>query len=203
MKNIRIALALTVLSPLAGHAAVEDKQIALCSSMKGSVERLSCYDDVAERNNLAPKTVTTPSAGKGAWHTSTSTDPLTDKAIYIAMLDADSGKGRFGGRIDMVVRCAKGKTEFYINWDSFLGTEGALLTYRVGKSKAVKSTWQVSTDHKSSFFPGSPAATLKAMIAAESFVASVTPYSESPVTATFNTAGAGEALGEIRTACKW
>lgn len=203
MKLGQITLALLALTSLASEAAIEDRQVASCAAMKNPIERLACYDKLADTHDLAPKTVATPAHGKGKWHTSTSTDPLTDKAIYVATLDADSGRGRFGEGIDMVVRCAKGETDLYINWESFLGTDGISLTYRVGKAKAVKSTWLVSTDNKSSFYPGSPVSTLKAMIDTDSFVANVTPYSESPVTATFDTSGAKEALSDIRTACKW
>ncbi|WP_236708795.1 MULTISPECIES: type VI secretion system-associated protein TagO [unclassified Pseudomonas] len=203
MKTHRILAAMLMLTPLVTSAAIEDKQVALCASMSGSVERLACYDSIADQNNLAPKTVSTTTVGKGKWSTSTSTDPLTDKSVYVAMLDASSGRGRYGDGIDLVVRCAKGETDFYINWASFLGTDRISVTHRIGRAKAVKSSWQVSTDHKSSFFPGSPVPSLKALIEAESFVANVTPYSESPVTATFDTSGASEALKEIRAACKW
>ncbi|WP_176561387.1 type VI secretion system-associated protein TagO [Pseudomonas sp. ICMP 8385] len=203
MKKNGITTVMLLLAPLVASAAIEDKQVALCASMSGSVERLACYDEIASTNNLAPKTVATTSAGKGQWSTSTSTDPLTDKSIYIAILDASSGRGRFGDGIDLVVRCSKGQTDFYINWASFLGTESISVTHRIGRAKAVKSSWVVSTDHKSSFFPGSPVASLKAMIGADTFVANVTPYSENPITATFDISGAGEAMKEIRTACKW
>lgn len=203
MKTKGIIATLILLTPLVASAAIEDKQVALCASMSSAVERLACYDAIAEANNLAPKTVATPNVGSGKWSTSTSTDPLTDKSIYIAMLDASSGRGRFGDSINLVVRCDKGQTDFYINWETFLGTESISITHRIGRAKAVKSSWVVSTDHKSSFFPRSPVAALKAMIETDSFVANVTPYSESPITATFDTSGAGEALKEIRTACKW
>jgi type VI secretion system protein VasI len=204
MRINRILPALFLLLPIGAQAAIEDKQIALCASMKGAIERLACYDQLADSNNLAPKTVSTSEPGKGKWSTSTSTDPLNDKAIHLAMLEANSGKtGRFGERINMIVRCANGETDLYINWSSFLGTEGIALTYRIGKAKAVHSDWDISTDHQSSFYRGSPVKALKAIIESDSFVANVTPYSESPVTATFDTTGAGEALNDIRSSCKW
>lgn len=203
MKTNGIVAVMLLLIPLVSNAAIDEKQVALCASMKGSVERLACYDAIADANDLAPKTVSTTTAGKGKWSTSTSTDPLTDKSIYIAMLDATSGRGRYGDGIDLVVRCSKGETDFYINWASFLGTDSTSVTHRIGRAKAVKSSWLLSTDNKSTFFPGSPISALKAMISSDSFVANVTPYNENPVTATFDTTGAGEALKEIRTACKW
>jgi type VI secretion system protein VasI len=185
------------------HAAVTNENVAQCAGMENSVQRLSCYDELAEANNLSKKTVATPAAGKGKWSTSTTTDPLTDQSVYVAILTAGTGRGRFGESIDLVVRCAKKTTDLYINWASFLGSESTFVTHRVGKDKAVRQSWVVSTDHKSSFYPGSPVSTLKKMIDTNSFVVNVTPYSESPVTATFDISGASEALSDVRKGCGW
>jgi len=198
---MRKLLLITALVPLCAFA-IEDKEVALCASKKGTVERLSCFDQLADRHGLAPKTVVTPTVGKGKWATSTSTDPLTDKSIYLAFLDADRGTGRFGEKIDMVVRCKENKTELYINWQSFLGMDGIKVTHRIDKSSAVTSTWDISTDRKSAFMRA-PVAALKQMATSESFIANVTPYGESPVTAVFDTKGAELALQDIRKGCGW
>lgn len=204
MKNkCKWFVATVMVISVAAQAAVEDKEIAECASKKGTVERLSCFDELAEQHELAPKTVATPIAGKGKWITSTSTDPLNDKSIYIATLDAESGKGRFGKSIDLVVRCANNQTEMYINWGSFLGTDGAKVTHRVGKNKASSTVWTGSTDHTSTFYPGSPVKPLKSITENDSFVANVTPYSESPITAVFDVSGAAEAFKDIRLGCAW
>lgn len=198
---MRGILIITLLAPLSA-LAVEGKEVALCASKKGTVERLSCFDQLADRHGLAPKMVATPTAGKGKWATSTTTDPLTDKSIYLAFLDADQGAGRFGEKIDMVVRCKDNRTEMYINWQSFLGMDSVSITHRIDKSSAVTSTWDVSTDHKSAFMR-SPVAALKQMASSENFIANVTPYGESPVTAVFDTKGAAAALQDVRSGCGW
>ncbi len=101
---MRILLTFALLVPLSAFA-VEDKEIALCASKKGTVERLSCFDQLADRHGLAPKTVVTPTVGKGKWATSTSTDPLTDKSIYLAFLVFFSGTDGIVYFFIMVVRC--------------------------------------------------------------------------------------------------
>lgn len=189
------------LFPLAAFA-VEDKEVALCASQKGTVERLACFDRLADKHGLAPKTVVTPAAGKGKWATSTTTDPLTDKSIYLAFLDADKGAGRFGEKIGLVVRCKENKTELFINWQSYLGLDSTKVTHRVDKSSAVTSTWDISTDRKSAFMR-SPVPALKQMAGSESFIANVTPYGESPITAVFDTTGAESAFQDIRRGCGW
>lgn len=204
MKNkCKWFLATIMVISVAAQAAIEDKEITKCASKIGTVERLSCFDELAEQHDLAPKTVATSIAGKGKWITSTSTDPLNDKSIYIATLNADSGKGRLGKGISLIVRCANNQTEIYINWGAFLGTNETKVTHRVGKDKAKSSAWTVSTDHTSAFYPGSPVSLLKSMTENDSFVANVTPYSESPITAVFDVSGAAEAFKDIRPGCAW
>lgn len=198
---MRRLLIITLLAPLSAMA-VEDKEVALCASKTGTVERLSCFDQLVDKHGLAPKTVATPVAGKGKWGTSINTDPLTDKSVYLAFLDADRGVGRFGETINLVVRCKDNRTEMYINWQSFLGMDGIAITHRIDKTNAVTSTWDVSTDHKSAFMR-SPVHALKQMVTSESLVANVTPYGESPVTAVFDTKGAAAALQDIRNGCGW
>lgn len=108
--------------------AVEDKEIATCAANSNDVQRLACFDQLAERHGLTAKTVETKFAGKGKWYTSTKTDPLTDKSVYVAMLDADQGSGRYGKTIDLVVRCQNNTTELYINWQSYLGMDSTRIT---------------------------------------------------------------------------
>lgn len=199
---MRKLLTILTLAPMIASAAVEDKEIALCASKSGTVDRLACFDQLADKHGLAPKTVATTSTGKGKWQTSTKTDPLTDKSVHLALLDADTGVGRFGEVVDMVVRCKDNTTELYINWNSYLGMDSTSVTHRIDKAQAVRSTWDVSTDHKSSFMRA-PIGALKQMAEGESFVASITPYGESPVTAVFDIKGAGAALQDIRKGCSW
>ncbi len=204
MRNlITYGLILSAAATTNALASVDDKDVAKCAAVENSVQRLSCYDTLADDHDLSKKTVATPIEGKGKWSTSTKTDPLNDQSIYVAALVAESGQGRFGEQIVMIVRCNKNTTDLYINWESFLGTEEAIVTHRVGKEKAVRQAWTVSTDHQSSFYPVSPVSVLKKMATADSFVVSVTPYSESPVTATFDISGAENALTDIRKGCKW
>lgn len=200
---MRKTLFVLALVPVMAAAAVEDSEIATCAARASSVERLACFDNLAKRHQLAPSSITQPSEGPGKWWTNTTVDPLNDEDMYLAGLTAESGRGRFGEDVDLVIRCKNNKTEMYINWQSFLGMDGIRTTYRVGKSPAATSTWGVSTDHTSAFFPGSPVPTLKQMHGETSFIANVTPYSESPVTATFDLTGIETALADIRSGCNW
>lgn len=181
---------------------VPKKEIALCAAEANTVKRLECYDLLATRHDQSPKETFTSAASKGKWITKTNTDPLTDKSVFIAYLEAESGKGSYGDTVRLLVRCQNNKTEAYINWNSFLGTDGVRVTSRIDKNPAKTSTWDISTDHKASFMP-SAASTLKGFIGATSFVANLTPYSESPITAVFDITGAESAFEDISNGCGW
>ncbi|PYD84238.1 DNA primase, partial [Pseudomonas syringae pv. pisi] len=43
----------------------------------------------------------------------------------------------------------------------------------------------------------------KEMMESDKFIVNVTPYSESPVTAIFDTSGAEAAFADIRKGCSW
>lgn len=182
---------------------VSKDDLVVCAAKSNAVQRLECFDAIAMKAGATATTANTTNPNAGKWITKTTSDPLTDKNIYFAQIIADSGRGRFAPEIAMIVRCKDNKTEMFINWGSFLGTDGIDVTHRVGKSDSERKEWSVSTDHKASFFPGSPIATLKEIIESDTFVANVTPYSESPITAVFDTKGAGVALADIRSGCGW
>lgn len=180
-----------------------DKDLAVCAAMTNSVARLACFDSLASERGAAPSSDSTTPDGSGKWETSTDTDPLTDKAIHYAILEADSGVGRLGRKPTMIIRCKDNRTEMFITWNSYLGSDSISTTYRIDKQPAQKSGWSLSTDKRAAFFPGSPVPTLKQLEGSTSFVANVTPYNESPVTAVFDTTGAEKALADIRKGCNW
>ncbi len=182
---------------------VNEVEFARCAAETNAIERLECFDTLAEKAGATASTTNTTTQGTGKWTTSTRVDPLTDKSVYMARLEATTGSGRFGDTVVMFVRCKDNKTEMYIDWKSFLGTRNSRVTHRVGKGKATTSPWGLSTDNQATFYPASPIPLLKGLIENESFVANVTPYNESPVTAVFNTAGAEGALADIRKGCSW
>jgi len=187
-----------------GNGGIDKAELALCAEISENSARHRCYDDLSTRHGIASERVATtaPAPDVGTWMVSTRTDPLTDDEIHTAMLIAASGRSRFRDVPTLTVRCSGARTELYINWNDYLGSD-AYTTYRVGQDKAATSNWSLSTDKKAAFFPGSPVALLKRMADSDSFAASVTPYNESPVTALFDTTGAAAAFSDIRKACSW
>lgn len=181
---------------------IASKELAKCGGTSNQIQRLACYDELANKYGQLPSITNTTSEGKGMWTTSTDTDPLTDKKVHRAKLKAQEGRGRFGDEITLHIRCKDGQTEGYINWATFLGSDGISVTSRIDKMQAEKSSWSVSTDHKASFMPQT-VPILKKFIGASNYVVNLTPYGENPITAIFDISGSEAAFKDIRQACKW
>lgn len=201
---VSAAILLLMAVPLLSTAqSVSDESMSKCAAMKSVVERIACFDDLTAKHDLAPAAIETTPLEAGKWNTSTKTDPMTDKPIHVALLIADSGRGRFDRPIGLAIRCHDNVTDMYVVWGSYLGRDGIRTTFRLDKEKAQTSSWQISTDSQATFFPRPVVPFLKKMTDSTSFVVSVTPYNENPITAVFDTTGAAEALADIRKGCSW
>lgn len=181
-----------------------DKEVAACAAKKGDLERLECYDALARQNKLdAPVVSSTPLAGVGKWVTRDTRNPIDDTRTVSLLLLADTGASKWNKPVSLFIRCQSNKTEMYIVWNDFLGMDTATVITRIGSLKAETKSWGNSTDNQASFYPGSPVGMIKTMMQHETFVAQVTPYNESPVTATFDIKGLSNAIAPLREACKW
>jgi len=139
----------------------------------------------------------------GSWYVAPVTkDPLTDQSTMYIMVSAHSGKSEFGDSPALYIRCKDGNTEMYINWSTFIDTESALVTTRVGSAAASNQILSVSTDYESTFF-FAPEDLIRSMFGQETFIAQVTPYSANAITASFDITGIENAIFEVRATCDW
>lgn len=181
-----------------------DKEVAACAARKGDLERLECYDALARKNKLdAPVASPAPVSGVGKWDVQDERNPIDDTRTVVLRLAADSGTNKWNKPIALYIRCKSNQTEMYIAWNDYLGMDTSRVVTRVGTLKAETKSWQNSTDNQATFYPGSPIGAIKTMMQHEAFVAQVTPYNESPVTATFDLRGLTNAITPLRETCKW
>ena len=183
-------------------AAIDEKEYAKCAVIDGDLARLECFDNLVKDKKLdGRQSQPTSIAGKGKWSVSVDVNPIDDSKTVTLILDADSGKNRWGKPVFLVARCRSNSTDLYIGWNDYLGSEADVLT-RVGDNKAITQRWDMSTDKKAAFHR-KPISFLKEMLTSSKLVAQVTPYNESPVTAVFNTAGLSNAIKPLRETCGW
>ena len=195
-------LAISLFLASNSYAAIDEKEYAKCAVIEGDLARLECFDNLAEVKKLDGRQVQPTSiAGKGKWQVSVDVNPVDDSKTVTLVLDADSGKNRWGKAVFLVARCKSNSTDLYIGWNDYLGSEADVLT-RVGDNKAVTERWSLSTDKKATFHRKA-IPFLKEMLTSTKLVAQVTPYNESPVTAVFNTSGLENAIKPLRETCSW
>ena len=139
----------------------------------------------------------------GKWNVSIDTNPIDDTKTVTLYLLADSGKSSMLGQpVVLFIRCKSLETNVFINWSDYLGNEATVLT-RIGKEKAETRNWNLSTDSQATFLPRNEVDFLNKLLIVDSFVAQVTPYNESPVTAIFDVKGLSNAITPLRETCNW
>ena len=178
--------------------------IAKCASLKESVLRLECFDNIAKALGVdAPLIESAKSAG--AWKVTTEQSPLDDtKNVYLSITANDSIHGKYGKDPipTLLLRCKEKKTDGFINFDTFLGSDSTDVTIRMDKDKAQTSSWSISTDHNSAFIP-KPLQFIKSIMNKSSMLVQVTPYGESPVMTSFDIQGLSESIKPLQEACAW
>ncbi|GJL65168.1 MAG: hypothetical protein NPIRA05_01390 [Nitrospirales bacterium] len=183
-------------------AAVDESLLATCAAIEGDLARLEFFDSLARENGLdGPQSLETNTVGLGNWKVDVKINPIDDSTTVTLVLVADSGQSSFNRPIVMVARCRSNDTDFYFDWNDYLGSEANVLT-RIGTNEAQTNRWSMSTDSQATFHPR-PVQFLNELINADRLVAQITPYNESPVTAIFNLAGISNAIQPLRETCEW
>ena len=201
---IVVLLIITVALPTGASSCEEiEQEIAQCAGIVGELERLECYDQLARSLGLVSvQTELPPAEDAGTWKVSIKTNPLDDSKTVTLILLAESGTNRWGTPIGLILRCDSHQTDVYVAWSDYLGSE-ARVTWRVGDEDAKVAKWSLSTDKEATFYPYDEISFIKQLLTTDRFVAQVTPYNESPITAVFDLTGLANAIHPLQEACGW
>jgi type VI secretion system protein VasI len=150
----------------------------------------------------SPTTTTTP-LDIGGWDIVITTDPIDDKVSTIARIEAIKGKGALGEPVALFLGCGKGNYGVIIEWGAFLGDDQMSVTYRFDDYPAMDRQWDAGkTATYYSYNPRANATFIKQLIYVDRFVAKVTPFDESPITAIFDLNGISVIGPQILEACR-
>jgi type VI secretion system protein VasI len=184
-------------------AGVGPAMAADCLKIDNDLDRLACYDREAGRT---PSASTLPqSAGK--WVVRRETSKLTDQPTVVMSIDSDEvvdcGWNR-GQKIGLVLRCMENKTVLYFSTGCHMTAsqynDYGNITYRLDDEKARTVSGDASTDNRALglWNGGKSIPVIKQMYGRKQMIVRMTPYSESPFTATFDISGAEEASKPLR-----
>ena len=187
-----------IMSLSIGQTSIADRVLE-CGNTEGEASQ-ECWDSLL--NDFDEGTFSTANT-IAKWTVRTDTDPIDDSPTVTLRNDSNQGISSFGEPITLVLRCSSGKTEVYIDWKDYLGSDRVSVTSRVGTNNAGTTLWGLSTDHKATFYPGFEDTFISRLMNTDTFAARATPYNESPVTAVWDLAGLSEAVTPLREACGW
>ena len=142
-------------------------------------------------------------ADKGNWRVLEGVNPVDNTKTTIMFLAAESGKSKRGDVPDLIIRCKSNEINLYINWNEFLSTDDIKILTRMGDEKAEIKKWKPSFCKEKSFYPDSSVKFIRRMFKKNKFLAQVTPYGESPITAVFNTSGMKNIIKPLQENCGW
>ncbi len=147
----------------------------------------------------SPNTGSTAPSDPPGWKLRTDTSPIDDSKSYFLSRDAEEpiGSGFMRSTPTLMIRHKEGELEVYITMGQYLGSDTATVTVRIGSSPATQSEWSLSTDGKAIFYPADHASFVRQLLANDRLVVRLTPFSESPVTATFDLEGLREAINPM------
>lgn len=143
--------------------------------------------------------------GKGKWMTKLSTSPIDDsQTVKLVLVSSDTYVDGYGKQIrpTLVVKCQENRTSVYINYKNFISTKSTTVTVRFDKEKATTQSWGVSSDHQAVFAPNG-VSLAKSLMMHERLVVRLIPYSEDPVTTSFDLLGLYQAIVPLRKSCHW
>lgn len=203
MRGFIAAGILLLISGAANAADIKD-----CAKTENDLDRLSCYDKISGRTPI----YTPPAEASGKWEVSTATSKLTDDKNVTLFLTSEEvvncGWNR-GDKIGLVIRCNEKKTSMYFNTRCHMTSseynDYGDVTYRLDSDKARTVGMTESTDNKAIglWSGGKSIPVIKQMLTKNEMVVRMTPYGESPFTATFKIAGLADAIKPVREECKW
>lgn len=199
-------VATTILAVLISTAACAADG-ASCARIDNAGERLLCYDGVF-RTAVANETQTVESK----WVIQTETSKIDDsKSVFLGLESDDDFPGKFGNgrrRANLTLRCMENSTSAILLFgDHFMADTNGYgdVTFRVDNQPAFTRGLDESTDHMALglWNGGSAIPFIKKLFDGKTLVVRATPFSESPITATFTIAGLKEKIASLREACKW
>jgi len=140
----------------------------------------------------------------GKWYYWTKINPMDDTTSIWFALDCEIPTYS-KSYPTLVLRRLDGKTELTIRWRKYL-SDNTKVTYRFDEEKAIKETWNGSTNNTQTFYPGGSKAVIKfiqRLMTVDKFTIQITPYGEGKTIEVFDIRGLKNVVEEFNDTLGW
>lgn len=155
-----------------------------------------------------------PPKPQSPWYVSEEVSPMDDsRNVYLSTRSSEAVPGRYGRstvRPTLYVRCVENTTALILHMDGHHMASSEYHTWgdvdmRIDDGKAFTKPMTQSTNNRSLglWSGGTSIPVIRQMFGAEQLTVRATPYSESPMTMTFDISGLEEEIAPLREACHW
>jgi type VI secretion system protein VasI len=192
---------------LAALMTASDLRVGLeaCSKIKGTKERLACFDALAKEASTPPQSAST---GGRSWKLETNVSAVDDTKTLALALDADAPVQTKLGPVTptLIFRCRGAVTEVLVSTGSVEAGDQTRVRLRLDSAPPEAEGWSPSKSRDALFFYGNKRRQLELihrMKSSQKLVFEWTPWISNPLVATFSLAGLAEASAPLSEACGW
>lgn len=191
---------------LAASSISATADIARCTGIENSLNRLACYDGEAGYNSEAKEEI----VGSGDWLVRVETSKIDDSENVFLTLHSDEQTNcpYKNGRHSIHMACRENETNLWVIFGhcfmSSIQGKGRV-TYRLGSDEAVTRNFRESNDNMALglWSGGTAIPFIKEMIGHDQMIIRATPFSDSTVTGEYNISGLAKAVQPLRDSCNW
>ena len=158
---------------------------------------------IADSGVIEQQIVTPPEATRdpsyGMWYVSATNSIFDDSPLHVLALEStkEVGAGFSSYRPVLTVRYQEGSLDILISYGTYLGSDAIPVLTRLDYKEAVEREWHPSTDGRAVFYPDITKVFLDRLMAHEKLAVRLTPFSENPVTCTFDLRGLDYAANDM------
>lgn len=140
----------------------------------------------------------------GAWVTKSKTNKMTDETDFVALNTSSDTYNKDGltRETTLVLRCASNKTDAYLSFHDFMGSDDPYITMRLDGGKPTKKIWDGGEGGDAAFSPQA-VSFIKELSKHKKAIFGFEPYGSTMQVVEFDLTGIDKVAESLSEACKW
>ncbi|EAO9733397.1 hypothetical protein BRR58_17625 [Salmonella enterica] len=140
----------------------------------------------------------------GPWIAKSETNKMTDQTDFAAINTSTDTYSKAGStrETSLVLRCTDNKTEAYLSFSDYMGSDDPGITMRLDDGKPVKRTWGGGEGGDAAFVP-QPIGFIKELAKYKKVIFGFEPYGTTMQIVEFDLSEIDKVIENLSQACKW